>query len=39
MTKLKMPKGEIGKTLIDCTGKYCNPISLETINKILSQDD
>ena len=35
LTKLKIPKGQI----IECSGKYISPITLESITKILPSDE
>ena len=39
LMKLKLPPGEIMKSLITCSGKYADPLILESIVKILPHED
>ena len=39
LTKLKIPKGEMKRALIECSGKYSNPLILESAIKVFPTDD
>jgi len=39
LVKLKIPKGEIRKALLECSGKYTSQNSLEAIEKLLPSEE
>ena len=39
LLKLRIPKGQMKKNLIECSGKYVNPSVLESVKIILPTSD